>query len=135
MFNCSGSAIDLVQWLSDLITEQAKWSQETFGSDDVRGPEGVLKHLAKEADEAINEWQTVLACNDVVDLELLSKCIYNFREEMADCFILLLDAMRRSKVLTFSQLVECAYVKLQKNKKRDWPKNTSLTEPVEHLEE
>lgn len=29
-------------------TEQAAWSQATFGADDVRGPDGPAKHLARE---------------------------------------------------------------------------------------
>lgn len=123
---------ELYQSLSDLITEQAIWSQTTFGEDRLRGPIGPLKHLAKEANEAIESWNNVQAADNIVDLELLRMCVANYKEELADCFLLLLDAMRRSRLLSFFELVKCAYDKLQINKKRDWPKDISLTEPIEH---
>jgi len=91
--------------------ELSNWSQNTFGSDQVRGSQGPLKHLAKE----INE---VLA--DPTDLE-----------EYADLLFLVFDATRRAG-FTFAELSEACFAKLEKNKARKWPTPTS-DEPVEHI--
>jgi hypothetical protein len=100
--------------LEMLISDQAKWSQETFGTDSERGPIGALKHLEKEAKEAYESYGSL-----------------EYHEELADCFILLLDAIRRSG-LSFRGLVRIAITKMIKNKARAWPKPTS-DEPVEHI--
>ena len=90
---------------------QAEWSQATFGADNVRGPLGALKHLEKEAREAQA---------DITDLV-----------EYADCLFLTFDAARRAG-LTLDKLLDIAFEKLEKNKKRTWNKPTS-DEPVEHV--
>lgn len=101
-------------YFKKLVVDQAEWSQATFGADTERGPMGALKHLEKEARE----------CQDAVGTpELL--------EEMADCLLLLIDASRRAR-FSPTQLVEAALEKLEKNKRRTWPKPTS-DEPVEHV--
>ena len=38
--------------LTALATDQSQWSQQTFGTDEERGPVGALHHLAREAVEA-----------------------------------------------------------------------------------
>ena len=111
-----GTITELGIALTDLVEQHADWSRETFGSDTVRGPEGPLKHLAKEAKEAL----------EAVDQA-------HFKEEMADCLLLLLDASRRGGIKVM-QLVEAAQAKLKVNKLREWPE-TSATEPVEHVKE
>ena len=106
--------VDFADKFTDLIRDQADWSQATFGSDSERGPMGALKHLEKEARE----------CQEAVGTPEL-------REELADCLLLLLDASRRAGIKP-TQLVEAAQAKMVKNKERTWPKPTS-DEPVEHV--
>ena len=109
--------IDFCDRLSDLINDQSEWSQANFGSDQERGPIGTLKHLEKEAREAYESY---------------SENEDNYQKELADCLLLLLDATRRS-CLSFVQLVDLASNKMKTNKAREWPKNTKLDEPVEHI--
>ena len=44
---------DLTNKLTSLCETQAEWSQQTFGADDKRGPTGALRHLQREAEEAV----------------------------------------------------------------------------------
>jgi len=92
---------------------QAEWSRKIFGSDEERGPEGPLKHLAKEVQEVLD---------NKTDLE-----------EYVDCQFLIFDAARRAG-FTFEEFVLGCFAKLEKNKKRAWPKPTS-DQPVEHVRE
>lgn len=108
--------IDFCDKLADLVDDQSQWSQSTFGSDSERGPIGALKHLAKEANECIEAIGTP-----------------NYAEEIADCFLLLIDAARRGGV-TIPSMVYAARRKMIVNKYRSWPKPTS-DEPVEHVRE
>jgi hypothetical protein len=87
----------------------SQWSNETFGVD--RGPIGALKHLEREAKEAQSK---------PTDLE-----------EYADCMLLIVDAARRAGLTPTTLLALCFY-KLEKCKRRVWPKPTS-DEPVEHI--
>jgi hypothetical protein len=82
---------------------QRAWSFETFGPPSVRGANGPLKHLAKEAREALAE----------TNLE-------KRREEIADCLFLVFDAANRSG-MSFRSLTEYAFAKLRKNQARKWP--------------
>lgn len=97
--------------LADLVEDQSYWSQNTFGSDAVRGPIGALRHLKKEADEAIAN----------------PSCA----EEYADCMLLILDASRRAGIKVM-QLLESCQAKMVKNKARSWPTPIDDT-PVEHV--
>lgn len=92
--------------------EQSIWSQQTFGSDSVRGPNGPLEHCEKECREARENPQDI--------------------KEYADIGILLMDAARRAG-FTLEQLIDAMYDKLQENKSREWPKNGDLNKPVEHI--
>jgi len=92
--------------------DHAKWSQKTFGTDLIRGPEGPLRHLLKEAQEAI---------------DAKSKA-----DEIADCFLLVCDAARRYGMSPDS-LIAAAQDKLEINKRRKWPKTTDMSAPVEHV--
>ncbi len=115
MFNHAAAAIDFCDLLTDLLDDQAKWSQATFGTDAERGPLGPLKHLSKEALEAAER------PTDIV--------------EYADCFLLLADAIRRGG-FTLPQVLQAAKAKMIINKdpsQRTWPKPTSPTEPVFHV--
>lgn len=95
--------------------EHSQWSQETFGLDSERGPIGALKHLEKEAREAHEE-----------------KDETKRREEIADCLFLTFDAARRAG-MTLDDLLDEAFKKLDKNKRRVWKKPTNADEPIEHI--
>lgn len=97
--------------LSQLWLDQSEWSQTTFGRDAARGPIGPLKHLLKEAAEAIA---------NPGDLT-----------EYADCLLLILDATRRAG-FTLTRLLDAAAVKLDQNRNRAWPAPVD-DEPVEHV--
>lgn len=82
--------------LTELWEDQSEWSQRTFGSDKERGPSGPLKHLAKEAFEALNASPLTLR-----QLSDLLAGITKSEEpvdivELADCGLLILDAVRRA---------------------------------------
>lgn len=100
--------------LAELASWHAEWSRDTFGPDDVRGPLGPLRHLRREADEAI-----AAPCDP---------------SEYADLFLLVLDAARRAG-LDCRQLVLAASRKLAVNMVRTWPDWRSLPTdmPVEHV--
>lgn len=89
------------------------WSQKTFGSDSVRGPQGPLLHLAKEVQECLEKPKDL--------------------EEYADLLFLVFDSTRRAG-FTYEELVAAVFTKLEKNKLRKWPTPTS-DKPVEHIRE
>lgn len=95
-----------------LWNEQSRWSQRTFGSDTVRGPIGPLKHLVKEAGEALADPHN--------------------KTEYADCLLLVMDASRRAGV-GLEELLVAAWDKLRVNRYRNWPAPTGNDESVEHL--
>jgi hypothetical protein len=98
-----------------LWNEEAKWSQQTFGDDSIRGPIGPLKHLIAEAQEAMANPQDVT--------------------EFADCLMLVFDAARRAG-FTYRQLKRAARRKLERNKRREWPPVGSAgDEPTFHIKE
>jgi len=99
--------------LTHLIESHSIWSQATFGSDLDRGPIGPLKHLQLEAQEAIDAPAGTLQAI-----------------ELADCFLLLIDASRRAGI-GFDELVKLATEKHWVNIGRSWPKPTK-DEPVKH---
>lgn len=94
---------ELGERMTRFWSDQAEWSRSAFGPDD-RGPKGPLKHLGMEAQEALN------------DVTMGSTKTH---EEIADCFLLLLDAARTSG-LTLSSLLDEASSKLAVNKTRVW---------------
>lgn len=124
------NAIDFYDKLTDLVVDHAKWSQATFGLDSERGPIGPLKHLekeAKEAYEAYSQWIGFICGTEYED-----KAKEKYETELADCFLLLLDAMRRSGV-KFGKLIELATVKLQVCKARHYPRpEAGNNDAVEH---
>lgn len=101
-----------------LIQDHSIWSQNTFGSDAVRGPIGAMKHLAKEAVEAQSAWESGVREATYV--------------ELADCFLLLLDAARRSG-LEPASLITYAAAKMKVNRARTWPTPSAGDDPVEHV--
>jgi hypothetical protein len=127
------SAIDLYDKLSELVGDQAEWSQATFGTDQERGPVGALKHLQKEAREAHEAYErlSIARTANVGREEAVSDAKAELATELADCLLLLLDASRRSGI-KFATLVDHAKAKMIVNRQRTWPKPTS-DEPVEHV--
>ena len=73
------------------------WSQKTFGTDEERGPKGCLEHLKLEAQEAIESPKDI--------------------KELADCFILIMDATRRSGFV-WEELLMATDLKLEEVKNR-----------------
>ncbi len=127
MFNHSAAAIDFCEKLRELVEDQSKWSQSTFGTDSERGPIGALRHLEKEAKEAADEAVGLMPLAQGTAMQANEALL----EELADCFLLLLDASRRSGV-GIGDLINASARKMRKNKQREWPKPTS-DEPVEHI--
>jgi len=105
----------------DFWNEHSEWSQSVFGTDTERGPLGALKHLEKEAREAQGEV-----------LEATVSGYEELHEEIADCLFLTFDAARRAG-MTLDQLLDTAFAKLEKNRKRVWQKPTNADEPIEHV--
>nr|WP_301693421.1 dATP/dGTP pyrophosphohydrolase domain-containing protein [Klebsiella pneumoniae] len=90
--------------------EHAEWSQATFGN---VGPIGPLKHLSKEALEAVAEPDDL--------------------SEWADMQFLLWDAQRRAGI-TDEQITQAMIEKLVVNKQREWPEPKD-EEPRLHIKE
>lgn len=118
MFEHTSAVIDLGQALDDLAKDQAEWSQKTFGNDEDRGPVGALRHLEKEAVEAVEVCSSNSPHEEV-------------EEELADCLLLLLDAARRAGVGPMA-LIKAGQRKMKVNKCRTWPTPQDDT-PVEHV--
>lgn len=95
----------------ELAHAHGQWSEATFGTSEMRGPLGPLRHLQKEVQEAID------APYDA--------------SEYADLLLLVLDASRRAG-LSGLGLVAQAFAKLDANKLRDWPVGEP-DQPVEHV--
>ena len=112
--------------------ELSVWSQQTFGSDEVRGPEGPLKHLVKEVlceilGDDRTEVDNYLSCPGPNDKNL------HDLGEYADLLFLVFDATRRAG-FTYEQLCKAVEDKLAVNKARKWSA-PSATDPVEHVRE
>lgn len=115
---------DLGRDLLALVIDQADWSQTTFGSDAARGPVGAIRHLTKESKEAEELALDDAAYRDGPERQALLT-------ELADCFILVLDATRRAQ-FTVLELIQTAQAKMKVNRERTWPKPTT-DQPVEHV--
>lgn len=111
--------------LREFWRRQATWSRETFGPDEVRGPQGPLKHLVKEVTEEL--LPTIEDGTCVLDRD-------GFVEEFADVQFLIFDACRRAG-FNYDDLRRACIKKLKKNLARDWPdwRTRSRTDPIEHV--
>jgi Protein of unknown function (DUF550) len=98
--------------LVDLVDNHSDWSRETFGSDEVRGPNGPLERLEKEAKEAKENPKDIM--------------------EYADCLLLVLDASRRAGFSVY-QLLKAAQEKVKMNKRRTWPALQDPNKAIEHI--
>jgi hypothetical protein len=127
--------------LLGLQADLSRWSQQTFGTDAQRGPIGALKHLAKEALEALQAYEQGLADSEALGAvhideqgrKILAEiALGKLSFELADCLIIWLDAVRRCGLDVY-RILSFAEEKMVINKQREWPKPTSPTEPVEHV--
>jgi hypothetical protein len=112
--------IELGGALLALAEDQAAWSQATFGTDTERGPVGALKHAMTEAADAVAAWKAE-PFNAAAVLD-----------QLADVFLLVLDASRRAGVAPY-QLVTAATEKQLVNRARTWPAPAGPDEYVEHI--
>ena len=100
-----------MDYLEAFWRQLAVWSQTTFGTDAERGPEGPLRHLIKEAGEALGNQRDLT--------------------EYADCLFLVFDAARRAG-FGYADLLEACFAKLEVNRGRQWPQPVD-NQPVEHV--
>lgn len=99
--------------LDKFWNELSVWSQATFGSDSVRGPQGPLKHLKKEVEECLKNPSDIF--------------------EYADLLFLVFDSCRRAG-FTYDELCTTVHAKLEINKNRRWGKPNE-NEAIEHIRE
>lgn len=119
--------------LAALADDQRRWSSETFGGGEVRGPVGTLKHLAREAVEVQAAWVRWKEMATDAPAEDRLNAARDVREELGDCLILLLDAGWRAG-LSPLDLITAARAKMVKNRQRSWPSlaDQNPDEPCEH---
>jgi NTP pyrophosphatase (non-canonical NTP hydrolase) len=103
--------------LQKLMDEIREWSDATFGERQRTIP--ILHHLIKEVPEAIEACKNPKNDNGVY--------------ELADCFMLLLDACNHYDV-DAAMLITYTYNKLSVNRKRKWgmPDENGV---IEHIQE
>jgi len=99
--------MDRIQKLQDSI---AKWSDETFGTDD--RTIGILNHLKEEVEE-------VIEAKDNYEQDPTGITQARLASEFADCLILLLDSARKSGFDT-GLILQASEHKMQINKTREW---------------
>lgn len=144
------AAAELYIKLTNFITDHARFSDRVFGTVEQRGPKGPLKHMRKEAQEAIYSWIAIGAMENAVAHYKRENISYDpieaakqikelteaYHKELADLFLLLVDAMRRSN-MKFGTLLDHAIAKLRENEQRAWPAfdPTKVDEAIEHVRE
>lgn len=118
--------------IAALIARQAKWSQATFGSDEVRGPIGPLKHLLKELTTEVLGVADYMTVEAIMGLDIKGGEGLDDIVEWGDMLLLLLDAIRR-KGFTWEGVVVAAWNKMDVNEQREWPPDPTNQRPVEHV--
>jgi hypothetical protein len=116
------SDLDAALKMMQFWDERNKWAVETFGDHSIRGPLGALRHLAKEVQEAISE----------IENSPMGPYPDNFFKELIDCKFLVEEAMSRAG-MTYAEVADKAFAKLEENKKRKWPPIVAGNNPVEHV--
>lgn len=134
--------------LTALVEDHREWSDTTLGTPAERGPIGALKHLQKEAveaegaartlkEQAAQPWwaDSVESDSAIANAKenYIARLTSDFRSELADCLLLLLDANRRAG-FSILEMVEAAQAKMIVNRTRTYPKPTSDV-PSEHVRE
>ena len=113
--------------LQEFMNDVHKWADDTFGKE--RTAKAPLYHLKKEVDEAVKAMEQGIRENTLT--------------ELADCFILILNASSKYR-MTFKELLEASKEKMIINKSRKWGKpdrngvvehDRSETEPAKELTE
>ena len=89
--------------LQQLQDDIVAWSTDTFGDRQTTAIP-VCHHLKKEVDELIDGIQAG-----------------DFKEEFADCFMLLIESAKTCGIET-DELISLTYAKLEINKRRKWGK-------------
>jgi hypothetical protein len=117
--------------MSDFWCQAAVWSQNTFGLDSQRGPQGPILHLLKEVVETL----------EVLGVDVSIDIVYTLRKyqddeklwrELIDCFFCVIDAARRSG-LNYEKFMDLVFEKLEINKSANWPRVAGDENlPVEH---
>jgi NTP pyrophosphatase (non-canonical NTP hydrolase) len=110
---------DFGDLLLRLAVRHAMWSQANFGRDDQSGPCRPLNHLAKEVKEAL----AAIEAGDTA----------NLKEELADIFILWLDARRRAGFL-LPDMLYAVEAKMDQNEVRRWPPFDPMGDPCKPAE-
>jgi len=95
-----------------LVKDIKKWSDETFGKNRKNLPLPILYHLTKEVPEAI-------VSATFMNLYRGKKCRKRLLMELADCFMLVVDAASHSG-FTPEELLKAVEKKLEINKIRKW---------------
>jgi len=88
--------------LQHLVDSIVEWSTATFGDRQTTAIP-VVHHLIKESNELIDALESG----------------FEFKEEFADCFMLLLESANTCGI-SAKELVDLTYAKLEKNKLRKW---------------
>ena len=105
-----GSGAGLGFRVLELADNQEEWSEDTFGTDEELGPQDALLKLMMKSDEALEAFQ--------------SEDHAKASQKLADAFLLLMDASRRSG-LNFATLVHVASLRQTENEaKTDWTDKT-----------
>ena len=99
--------------LAEFWYESEKWSLDTFGPYEVRGPVGPILHLKKEQKEAADQAWLLHTKDPAGSRERLL-------EELVDCLFLVFDALRRAR-FGLREVADAAFRKLDKNRMRVWP--------------
>ena len=135
--------------ISRLQFEIRRWSDSAFGEG--RSPVPVLNHLAKEVKELIEAIESEKNFYKTADSELIGdgrdghwkltetaskqarELQHNVIEEMADCFIILMEAYALYPI-TMPAVIKAVKAKMEINKKRKWGKPDE-NGVIEHIEE
>lgn len=99
--------------IQEFMDQHLDWAETTFGKTPPAAP---LHHLLKEIDkELIPELSPSPKDERLFDQDHFA----HVREEFADCFILLMHAVKKYDI-SFDELYAAALEKFEKNKKRKW---------------
>lgn len=107
--------------LQRLMDDVSEWSDKTFGVNQ-RNP-GILNHLSEEVNELIGAFNKcqIAKFDHEVDLDEYEDKIKAVKNELADCFMLLIDSATHMNY-TAEDLIFFTRRKLEINKNREWGK-------------
>ncbi|GAB1358559.1 hypothetical protein MASR1M31_03370 [Porphyromonadaceae bacterium] len=115
-----------IERLQEFMNDQAAWSDQTFDGGNFRRSRSIAisHHLQKEAVELTESFEKFFQDRSVESFSAA-------KEEIADCFILLVDCASHLGC-DADELITACQNKLEKNKKRVWgePDENGV---IEHL--